>query len=228
MHHLTDDRPKCLVEFRGKPLLDWQLAALRGAGIDEIGIVTGYQRARLADRGLVEFHNPDWAATNMVSSLACAADWLRTSPCIVSYSDIFYSSTAPRLLAQDSSPLRITYDPNWRQLWERRFADPLSDAETFRIDCQGRLLEIGNRPTGMEEIQGQYMGLLGFTPTAWQEVERLRAAMPAADRDRMHMTGTLQRIIEAGRLPVKALPYPGLWGEIDSPTDIEAYDGSPE
>lgn len=70
MKDLTDDRPKCLVELRGKPLLEWQLIALRAAGISEIAIVTGYKRELLCNRGLHEFHNPRWADTNMVSSLA--------------------------------------------------------------------------------------------------------------------------------------------------------------
>ena len=40
MKNLTADRPKCLVELRGKALLDWQLEALRAAGVTEIAIVT--------------------------------------------------------------------------------------------------------------------------------------------------------------------------------------------
>ena len=52
MKNLTDDRPKCLVELRGKALLDWQLAALREAGIEQAAIVTGYRRELFADRGL--------------------------------------------------------------------------------------------------------------------------------------------------------------------------------
>ncbi len=79
MKELTDARPKCLLELRGKSLLDRQLEALRKAGISEIAIVTGYKRELLADRGLVEFHNPRWADTNMVSSLASAQEWLIAS-----------------------------------------------------------------------------------------------------------------------------------------------------
>ena len=74
MKDLTDERPKCLVELRGKPLLEWQLEALREAGINEIAIVTGYKRELLVNRGLTEFHNPRWAETQMVSSLACAEE----------------------------------------------------------------------------------------------------------------------------------------------------------
>jgi hypothetical protein len=40
MKNLTDERPKCLVELRGKTLLEWQLGALRHAGINEIAHVT--------------------------------------------------------------------------------------------------------------------------------------------------------------------------------------------
>ena len=53
MKHLTDERPKCLIEFNGKPLLEWQLEAIRAAGIDEIGIITGYKREMLNGYGLV-------------------------------------------------------------------------------------------------------------------------------------------------------------------------------
>ena len=58
MQNLTQKQPKCLVNLRGKALLDWQLEALRAAGISEIAIVTGYKRELLANRGLVEFPAP--------------------------------------------------------------------------------------------------------------------------------------------------------------------------
>ena len=223
MKDLTDERPKCLVELRGKTLLDWQLEALRGAGISEIAIVTGYKRDMLANRGLIEFHNPRWADTQMVSSLACAADWLQTGPCIVSYSDIFYSPLAVQSLMVCPAALAVTYDPNWLELWKQRFGDPLLDAETFRLSSGHTLEEIGNKPQSIDEIQGQYMGLLRFTPEGWAEVLRIRSKLNSEQRDKMHMTGTLQRVIDAGRLAIAAVPYVGEWGEIDSEADLLTY-----
>jgi L-glutamine-phosphate cytidylyltransferase len=224
MKSLTDERPKCLVEMRGKVLLEWQLAALREAGISEIGIVTGYKRELLAGRGLIEFHNPQWAKTNMVSSLAHAEAWLVADTCIVSYADIFYESSAIGLLVNCAAPLAITFDANWLPSWEERFADPLLDAESFRLKPDGTLSEIGSKPKSVEEIEGQYMGLLRFTPTAWAELTRIRAALTGLERDNMHMTGTLQKIIDAGRMPVRAVRYDGSWGEIDSPEDLICYE----
>ena len=223
MKNLTEERPKCLVELRGKTLLDWQLEALRAAGITEIAIVTGYKRELLANRGLVEFHNERWAETNMVSSLACAQDWLQTEPCIVSYSDIFYSPAAVRSLLDCEALLAVTYDSNWLELWTRRFGDPLLDAETFRLAYDQTLAEIGNKPKSVDEVQGQYMGLLRFTPEGWAGIMRIRSALSLEEADRMHMTGTLQKIIEENRLAIAALPYTGEWGEIDSAEDLKSY-----
>lgn len=147
----------------------------------------------LAGRGLKEFHNPRWAETQMVSSLACAGEWLRAGPCIVSYSDIFYSPLAVELLIACPSLLAVTYDPNWLKLWTQRFGNPLLDAETFRLTPELSLSEIGNKPKSVEEIQGQYMGLLRLTPDGWMEVARILADLTSEQCDRMHMTSILQR-----------------------------------
>lgn len=223
MKSLTDERPKCLVELRGKPLLEWQLESLRAAGISDIAVVTGYKRELLAGRGLSEFHNPRWAETNMVSSLACAESWLQGEPCIVSYSDIFYSPVAVQSLINCEATLAVTYDPNWLQLWTERFGDPLLDAETFRLSATNTLAEIGNKPQSVDDVQGQYMGLLRFTPEGWAEVVRLRSELSPQQRDSMHMTNTLQRVIDAGRVPIEAVAYTGEWGEVDSSEDLSVY-----
>jgi len=226
MKGLTEERPKCLVELHGKPLLDWQLEALREAGIDDISIVTGYRRELLATRGLVEFHNPRWADTQMVSSLACAQAWLEATPCIVSYSDIFYGASAVASLIRSDADLAVTYDPDWCELWTRRFGDPLLDAETFRMNSDGTLAEIGSKPKSVDEVQGQYMGLLRFTPTGWGEMLRIRAGLDPAQCDRMHMTRTLDEVIKSKRIPVAALPNRGVWGEFDSADDLDVFENS--
>ena len=223
MKNLTDERPKCLVELRGKALLDWQLEALREAGIHEIAIVTGYKHELLANRLHTEFHNSRWAETQMVSSLECANEWLENNDCIVSYSDIFYDAKAVVSLMKCFSQIALTYDQNWLDLWKKRFSDPLVDAETFRLNPDQTLAEIGGKPKSISEVQGQYMGLLLFKPKGWAEILRIRSQMNPFENDRMHMTGTLQKVIEAGIVPIKALPYNAEWGEIDSIDDLMKY-----
>jgi L-glutamine-phosphate cytidylyltransferase len=223
MGQLGDDRPKCLVGLNGRPLIERQIAALRRGGAEEIGVVRGY-RAEMIDRpGLSYFANDRWAETNMVMSLAAAAPWLRSGPVIVSYADIFYRSELVRGLADAPGQLVISYDKAWRRLWTRRFADPLADAETFRIDAAGQLLEIGGKTTRIDDIEGQYIGLLKFTPPAWSAVERLLGTLDPLTRDRLDVTALLRRLLSGNALSIGTFGTDGQWGEIDNPDDVALY-----
>jgi L-glutamine-phosphate cytidylyltransferase len=223
MGHLGDDRPKCLVELEGKPLIERQLAALRHGGVDEIGVVRGYRAGMIDFPGVSWFANERWAETNMVMSLAAAAPWLRSGPVIVSYADIFYRSELVRGLAGAPGELVISYDRAWRNLWTLRFADPLADAETFRINAAGQLLEIGGKTTRIEDIEGQYMGLLKFAPPAWSKIEALLGTLDAAVRDRLDVTGLLRRLLAEKELAIGTFGTDGQWGEIDNSEDVALY-----
>jgi choline kinase len=221
--HLGDDRPKCLVELEGKPLIERQIAALRRGGVDEIGIVRGYRGEMISFAGVSYFDNERWAETNMVMSLAAAAGWLRSGTVIVSYADIFYRGELVRRLADAPGHLVISYDRAWRSLWCCRFAEPLADAETFRTDAAGQLTEIGGKTTHIEEIDGQYMGLLKFTPPAWAPVEMLLGGLEPAIRDRLDMTGLLRRLLAGKEFPIGTCATEGQWGEVDAPEDVALY-----
>lgn len=222
MGDLGDDRPKCLIKLQGRPLIERQITALRRSGVEEIGVVRGYRAEMIDFPGLIYFANERWAETNMVMSLVAAAPWLRSAPLIVSYADIFYRSELVRGLACAPGQLVITYDREWRRLWTRRFADPLADAETFRINETGQLLEIGGKTKRIEDIQGQYMGLLKFTPPAWNAVEVLLSELDVAARDRLDITGLLRRLLTR-KEPIHTFGTDGQWGEIDNPEDVALY-----
>lgn len=219
MGELTQAQPKCMTEFAGRSLIHWQMASLRAAGVSEFGVVTGYLADRLRIDGAHRFHNPRWAETNMVRSLACASDWLRAQPCIVSYGDIFYDPEAVRRLAATAGELVITYDRDWLALWRARFDDPLPNAETFCFDAEGRLVAIGQRPRVLDEVQGQFMGLLKFTPSGWARVEALLERLTRPVCDGLDTTALLNRLIASGAT-VETVPVDGGWGEIDSQADL--------
>ena len=223
MKHLTDEKPKCLAKLGGKLLIEWQLEALSAAGINEIAIVTGYKKELLSHYKLTEFHNARWFETNMVESLICADKWLRLGPTIISYSDIFYEPSAVVSLINCPAPLAVTYDPNWLSIWQNRFADPLSDAESFLLNSLSQIIEIGNKPSTVEEVQGQYMGLIRITPESWSHIVNILDEFPRNKRAKMSMTRVLQTIIEKSKFTVTGVPYEDKWGEIDTENDLELY-----
>ena len=224
INEYSKNHPKCLIKIKGKTLLDWQIEAMHEAGINQISIVTGYKKEFLISKGLKTFENKKWESTNMVYSLFCSREWLMKDKCIVSYSDIFYLSSAIKLLIKDKSDLSITYDPNWLKLWSLRFKNPLIDAETFRLDKNQLVLEIGKKSKTLKGIQGQYMGLLSFTPNSWKLIEEMYSKLSESRRQSIDMTSLLNDLINKKICNIKALPYKDIWGEVDNLNDLIAAD----
>lgn len=214
--NLTQSSPKCLVELHGRPLIEWQIGALKRAGIDEIVVVTGYQQEQLLKYGTRAAHNPDWADSNMVHTLFCAEEDV-DQPVLVSYSDIVYDPETAAALAEDTRDTAISYDLDWLTLWASRFEDPLSDAESFRIDETGKLLEIGGDATDVAQIEGQYIGLLRFTPATFTAIREITSD---TDRRSLDMTSLLARLIAAGH-PIYGVPVQGNWCEVDCESDLK-------
>jgi choline kinase len=152
----------------------------------------------------------------MVASLLRAVSEV-AEPVIVSYSDIVFRPSVVRGLISASGDVVISYDLQWLDLWKRRFDNPLADAESFRIDESGRVLEIGGDVADVREIEGQYMGLLKLSPAGFDAINDFVGLTGAHALD---MTATLSGLIKAGQ-PVYGFPCQGGWCEIDSPRDLE-------
>jgi choline kinase len=219
---LTANRPKCMTVLGGRALLDWQLAALRIVGLESIGLVRGYRADTFTHPDIVYFENTRWVDTNMVSSLLCAQEWLRQSPCLISYGDIVFRPEIARALLASEFDVAIAYDTLWRSLWELRFAHPEEDAESFRV-ANGVVAEIGRRPKSLESVQGQYLGLIKVTPAGWQRIGALVAGLDDVLLRRLDMTSLLQRLIDRG-VAVGGVPIDGGWCELDNPQDLELYE----
>lgn len=223
MRELTQSHPKALVELNGRSLIQRQLDALRQGGATEIGIVTGYRAScfeGMADRS---FFNSKWENTGIVASLRCAAPWLEAGPVLVSYSDIFYSASTVMALRNATGSLVVCYDPDWLKLWSMRFSDPRSDAETFELNDDGHVVDIGRSLKGRELPRGQYMGLFRIEPSGWRQLISALDALPECNRIVVDMTTLLREAINRGAT-VHPVENHGPWGEIDCPEDIKVFE----
>lgn len=221
MQQLTDHKPKCLLELAGKPLLHWQIETLRAAGLPNIAVVTGY-RQELLTGDFEKIHNARWESTNMVQSLLCALPLLKDTNVLISYADIVYTPKHVQALMKSEADVAITYDTKWQNLWALRNENPLDDAETFR-EHNGKLLEIGGKPQSLAEVQGQYMGLLKFSPKGTQAIFEITKAMKPQDLDTLDMTSLLRKLLLADIL-IHTVPVSGGWCECDTEQDIALYE----
>lgn len=224
MKEATEFKPKCLIELNGKPLLQYQIDALLQAGVEEIGIVSGYKREELMPFikhfNLREFYNEAFLDSNMVYSLMCARDWLYQEEFVISYSDIFYQPQGIIDLCRSDHDISLLYDIHWKKLWQKRFKDPLSDAETFKLNQEQMLLEIGKRTQSFEDIQGQFMGLIKCNKKGF---ENLCEILENRDFRHLDSTGLLNLYITLG-YSVHCVPYDDIWGECDNQDDVKLYE----
>lgn len=238
---LTKNVPKTMVEYKGKKLIEYEIEALKAAGVDEIAVVGGYKfeilREFLQNRFALKhfFENKNYANTNMLHSLFCARDFLlecktQKQDIIISYADIVYFSECVKALMMTKGELAICVDMKWRKLWEARFSDILSDAETLKMQENSHkeffITELGKKPKSLADIEAQYMGLFKFS---WDFLDKVIALYDNLNKNaifdgqpynNIYMTSFLQALIDKYH-NAKAVKIQGNWCEIDFKSDLE-------
>lgn len=131
-------------------IIDYEIEALKSAGINEIAVVGGYLndvlKIILINMILSIFINSKYDKTNMVHTF-CAKDFMlkcieEKQDLIISYADIVYFQDCVQKLINAKEELAIVVDKSWCKLWSKRFANPLEDAETLKM-TNGYIIELG-------------------------------------------------------------------------------------
>ena len=222
---ITNNNHKALLKIKGKPLIEYQIDAFHEAGINKIYIVTGYNSHLFEpynNRNIILLNNLNWKNSNMMISIMTASDQLKKSNSIISYSDIFYEPYAIKSLL-DQKELTILYSSNWKQLWRKRFIQPIEDAETFSVDDFGYLIDIGAPLNCLDNTFGQYMGIMSFTPEIFCIFQKIFYNLSIEKRNKIDVTSFLRHILISKSLNIKTIEYQGLWGEVDRETDLDLY-----
>ena len=230
---LTNNTPKCLVNLFGKSLLQWQIETFRSCQIDDISVVTGY-RSKLVDLpGLKFFQNKKFETTNMVESLFCASQEL-SEQTIVSYGDIIFEKKVLDKLIQSKADFSVIVDKNWKRYWEIRFDNPLNDVESLKIDTDDNITSIGQKTQKIDEIEGQYIGLMKFQNAGLEKIKKFyektksqstnnsNPLNPLVSFQQSFMTDFLQGLINDG-CKLKAVEIENGWLELDTINDYNKY-----
>ena len=146
---------------------------------------------------------------------------------IISYGDIVYSHEILQTLLDSKSDVSVIIDKEWESYWRARNDNPLDDAETLRLREDGSILELGQKPQSLEEIQGQYIGLMKFSSFGLSQIKKIfHAAKVSGDLlgkplEVSYMTDLLQAAINKGVI-INSLPVEGGWVEVDTVNDMKS------
>ncbi len=217
--HLVDEKPKCLIDFNGRSLLDRQLDTLAANDVHEAVVVTGFHdelieqaiAARSGGPSVRTVYNPFYKVADNTGSLYMAREEL-ADDCLVWNGDTLVSrALMGRVVGNDRSGICVTID---------RKADGYDEDDMKVVEDGGRLKAIGKRIA--EGVNAESIGLLAFRAGG---AERFRDAIEQAMRTREGTTIWYLRVINhiAQSGEVWTLDIQGEeWGEVDFPPDVEA------
>jgi L-glutamine-phosphate cytidylyltransferase len=217
--HMVDDRPKCLIDFNGRSLLDRQLDTLQANGVQEAVVVTGF-RDELIDEAIARrsggprvrtIFNPFYKVADNTGSLYMARAEL-SGDCLVWNGDTLVSNALMgRVVGNARSGICVTID--------RKDSYDEDDMKVVVSD-NGRLRAIGKRIA--EGVNGESIGLLAFRAGG---AELFRDAIEQAMRTKEGTTIWYLRVIHhlAQNAEVWTFDINGEeWGEVDFPADVDA------
>jgi len=213
---LTAQRPKCLIEFAGRTLLDRQLDTLAANGVGEAVVVTGFHddlvEAALAQRtgGPVvrTIYNPFYKVADNLGSLFMARTELSGDRLVWNGDTLVSDRLMGRVLSNRRSGISVTIDRK----------DSYDSDDMKVVEEAGRLKAIGKRLG--QGVNAESIGLLAFRSGG---AERFREAIERDIRTPEGTTIWYLRVIHhmAAEQEIWTFDINGEeWGEVDFPPDV--------
>jgi len=115
---LTEDKPKCMVEIQGQPLLRRLTRSLRQSGVRDVAVVRGYAKDAVDLPNLTYIDNDAFETTGEAASLATAIDRL-TGDTVIAYGDILFRRYILDALVETEGDIVLAVDGMWRERTDR-------------------------------------------------------------------------------------------------------------
>jgi choline kinase len=224
---LTDGLPKCLLSVGGTPILQRAIESVAAFGIDQIGLVIGYQAQAIREFVKRQFPshrircmmNPKYESTNNSFSLLMARDFFfsgsrgqeHLDDLLLMDADIVFSRHLLPFFLGEGSPNRIAV----------RVAGHHDEEEVgVKIDPSGNILKIG-KTTPVRESYGESIGIGFFSAHAAQRLfEIVEHRVRSGEGRTEFYESSFQAMIDQG-IRLKAVDvsaFPAI--EIDTPEDL--------
>lgn len=217
---LTAERPKCLIEFSGRTLLDWQIDALIANGIREIVVVVGFQaekvEAHLAGRRdedvtITTLYNPFFKVADNLGSVWLTRSLMLEGDFLILNGDTLVTpELVAEVLSHAQEGINVTID-----------VKPTYDADDMKVvkTPDGQLLAIG-KTLPLDQVNAESIGFLVFK--GWGArcfADTVDAVMHTAEGVKSWYLRVIGRIAEKFRVNTVSIEGHS-WGEVDFPADV--------
>jgi len=220
MNDFTKDRPKCLLEVNGQPLLSMQINALEEAGFEHLIIITGYKSDMIEDYilhysgklNIKTVHNPLYDSTNNIYSV-----WLTNSFPELNDGFVLIESD----LVFDTSVISLFKQPDLIALDDY---DPVIHSGTVAIldkkDSVKALIMNGDIPLNQKIYKT--VNITSFSSEAKILFFDYIAKYIQINEKNIYYESAIRDMIDIDSFTFKAADFSHIaWGEIDTPKDLK-------
>ncbi len=222
---LTEDRPKCMLEVGGQPILRRLVSTLNDAGIRDITVVRGYRKEAVDLPAIRTVDNDSYAETGEVASLACAAAALE-GDCIVSFGDILVQRYIVGELFEAQGDIVVVVDALWRQRSDVASHDKRDLARCSRprptdwLDDEPVYLEALDTAIDPAWTHGRWIGLVKLSAAGCRLVrDEIKAMGEDGVLETASMADLFNRLIAKGVRPVVHY-VAGHWLDVNDAFDL--------
>jgi len=214
---VTADLPKCMVDVRGKPLLQQLLGTLEECGITGTTVVRGYRKDAIPTDGITVVDNDAFAGTGEAGSLACAAEQIRGETVVV-YGDVLFRRYILDGLLESRNDITIVADSTCRGTANPRdmIGADRPNSYTYHDEAPVLLTGVGVDPA---TARGEWIGLMHLSARG---ADLIREELAAMRRDGTLAGADMPALLErlAQRHPVAVHYITGHWLDVDTPADL--------
>jgi phosphoenolpyruvate phosphomutase len=239
---LTEDRPKALLDIKGKSILERQVEVLNACNIKDIVVVRGYQKDKFTLPNIRYYDNEAYEKNFDLASLFCAEAELH-GRCLVLYGDILFDRSVLEKLLQSDKDISLLIDRAW---YDQRGAlhpgevppkpdlvllqDPPEPGYRFLPGSADTAVARIGQQLATAEAHGEFIGMAMFSTAGTELVRQTYLRVAESDRggpfheapalQQASLTDLLQELIERGQEVFAVSIYKG-WMEVDSFEDYQ-------
>lgn len=233
---LIADRPKSLLEVKGKTIMRRQVDALHSCGVRNISVVRGYKKEMVDLADVRYFDNDRYEETTALGSFLCADDVLGGRTLLL-YGDIIFDRGILEKLLQSEAEITLVVDhahsgahangngsnPSYPEMVQTRRR--LNSDVLFLADEDLNVALRTGRRLGDSSANAEFIGMALFSEkgieqfkSAYREAEREFAGQPFHEADafeRASFSDLFQELIDRG-IPIACLDIYKGWFEVDT------------
>lgn len=215
----TSNKPKCLIEINGQPLLKYTLDALESHGYTRLVLVTGYRsgmveayiRTYNGPLSIETIQNPLFSTTNNIYSIYLAMQRLQSGFTIIE-SDLIFEAEALEFLRQPDTAALDRYDT------------ALHNGTTVTVSEEGFIntMNIGAAPNQNLHNCCKTVNIWSFSQENAAFFYKEICRLINLNQTNCFYEAAIKNLIDSGQLTLRGVDFSRYWwDEIDTRQDLD-------